>query len=300
MAKIRNLAGLAAYLVRPEGDIEPVKTNWTVVPSNDNAAPEEVSTLRVNRRWATRPTIGEIEQAIEVGETEYGIHTDADGNPHRVIVAIGSLQFSDGTKTEKAYAHGPDGKLIMFDALLPVGAMLNTKDAQERMLGGDAMQSSNASYTAVYKAQHPGKAKRKARDTEAMARPQQSKAEMQAELDAAMAGAPKVTMCKAGFPWKPSSLRELFCGFEKSPKGESGSIAWQDISGHIVEREIWLNTLAAVSDDDKGTLDAAGVARTLKDLVPGKKGGNAYRVAKARLMAANDNLLAAAKKYSGE
>lgn len=305
--------GLRAWRDRPEGPIVSGQTNWTVTPANDNAAPEDIAGMRVNRRWSSRPTMGEIEAAIagvdceDVPHARYkagkGNH-ETFRNPVRgavtrnaagQIISIGSLRFSDGSQTEKSYTHGPDGKLIMYDAPMPVGAMLNTKDAQGRMLGGDQAQSSNASYTEVYKARHPNKATRKPRGVAAST--PLTKAQLRAVGKAAVEsyGRP-VKVYKTGFPWKPSKLNELFVGIEKAPRGESGSIAWQDISGHIIEREVWAKTLADIGDSAMETLGAAETARTLKDIAPGKRGGNAYRVAHVRLKAANDNLILAMKK----
>lgn len=288
-ARYQGLEALKDYHNRPEGDIEPVQTNWTPAAANDNLNPEDIADMRVERRWACRPTIGEIVESVDSGEVEYGTYQDGE-RKHRVVVRIGKLRFSDGSQTEKAYTYGPDGKLMQFDARMPVGAMLGTKDAQERMLGGDGVDVSNACYTATYKARLPGKAKRK----DKVAPVPHTKAEMRAEL-AALPDHP-VTRCPAGFPWKPSNLRDLFLGLEKTPKGEAGSIAWQDISGHIVEREVWAQTVAALAKEDAAVLDALPGARTLESLGSSGHKRTRERQALRRLRAANENLVAALKK----
>lgn len=307
-ARYQGLEALKDYHNRPEGPVVPVKTNWTPAAANDNINPEDIADMRVERRWACRPTIGEIAESMhdavyreapdadfhkEKGEhntTRVPVAGDFECNEAGQIVRIGKLRFSDGSQTEKAYTYGPDGKLMQFDARMPVGAMLGTKDAQERMLGGDGVIVSNACYTATYKARLPGKAKRKAK----VAPVPHTKAEMRDEL-AALPDHP-VTHYPAGFPWKPSNLRDLFLGLEKAPKGEAGSIAWQDISGHIVEREVWAQTVAVLSTADKATLEATKTARTLADIDPGGSDRGARKRGRRALMAANDNLMAAIKK----
>lgn len=303
MGRIKDLAGLKAYINRPEGPIEPLQTNWSVVPANDNN-PEDIAEMRIQRRWRMRPSIDELKAAIvafEEGDVEYGYYADGEDENrkpkmHRTIVRIGSLRFSDGTQTEKAYTSGADGKVIQFDAPVPVGAMLGTKDAQERTLGGDGLAPSNAAYTAIFKASHPHRAKRKSAEqrTEEKPAPPRTKAEMRAEI----AGLPAhpVTKCAPGFPWKPNRLRELFLGVEIKPTSGAGSQTWQDIWMAIGERQAWAETERRLSAEDKDDVDALTSARRLPDVVPGKKGGNAYRVAKARLEALNDNIVAAAKK----
>lgn len=307
-ARYQGLDALKDYHNRPEGPVVPVQTNWTPAAANDNHNPEDIADMRVERRWACRPTIGEIAEAVasatyrdvpladfdkakgEHDTSQVPVAGDFDRNDAGQTIRIGKLRFSDGTQTEKAYTYGPDGKLMQFDARMPVGAMLGTKDAQERMLGGDGAVVSNACYTATYRAKLPGKAKRKAK----LAPVPRTKAEMRAEL-AALPAHP-ITRCPAGFPWKPSNLRDLFLGLEKTPKGEAGSIAWQDISGHIVEREVWAQTIASLAKEDAAVLDALPGARTLEALGSSGHKRTRERQALRRLRAANDNLIAALKK----
>lgn len=288
-----QLTAIKAAMNRPEGPVETLETNWSNIAANDNN-PEDLAGKHVERRWAIRPTPAEIMKQVEDGEVVR--------NKAGQIVSICKLEFSDGTATEKAYTYGADGKLIMYDAPMPVGAMLKTKDAQERMLGGDGLAPSNRIYTAIYKAKHHGKAIRKDRERVKLERAEAknlTKSELQDELEAAIANTsemPVVTVCPKSFPWKPGNLRELFMGVEKGKKGESGSIAWQDISTHIVEREVWHETIAALSADDQDALKALETARSVADLVPPAPKRTAIRKGKARLVALNDNIDAAYKK----
>jgi hypothetical protein len=281
-----QLTALLAYRNRPEGPIETVKTNWkTIAAANDNT--EQDLDLHIERRRSIRPTLGEIKKAFTEGETVR--------NDEGRVVSIGPLRFSDGTQTEKAFRFSIDGKLIEYDARMPVGAMLGTKDKQERILGGDTI-SSNAAYTAVYGGKHSNKVTRKDKDKRAAEEqaPYRTKAQMRAEI-AALPEFP-VTVCKKGFPWKPSNLRELFTGLEKGKKGESGSVAWEDISTHMVEREVWAETISALPKRDKDVLDVALTASTLADIKPGGTDRGARKRGKRLLVAANDNFAAALKK----
>ncbi|TPJ86942.1 MULTISPECIES: hypothetical protein [unclassified Mesorhizobium] len=281
-----QLKALLAYRNRPEGPIETVKTNWKTIAANDNN-PEDLDGLYIERERPIRPRLGEIMESVK---SKYVEHSD-DGK----IIRIGKLRFSDGTQTEKAHRYSVDGKLIEYDAVMPIGAMLGTSEKQERILGGDTI-SSNGAYTAAYGGRHPNKVRRKDKDKRASEKPapERSKADMRAEI-ASLPSFP-VKMYKKGFPWKPSNLRELFMGLEKGRKGESGSVAWEDISTHIVEREVWAETMAALSNEDKVDLDKVMTADNVSDF-----GGTGHRRTnerrgKRRLKAMNDNFYASYKK----
>lgn len=286
-----QLKALMEYRNRPEGPIETVKTNWkTIAAANDNNA-EDLEDLHIERSRPMRPRLGEIRRAIEDGETVR--------NKAGQIVSIGELRFSDGTQTEKAYRFSADGKIMQYDARMPVGAMLGTSDKQERILGGDT-EASNAAYTLVYGGRYPNKAKRKDPEKRAKEKPApaRTKSEMREEI-AALPDFP-VKHYKKGFPWKPTKLRELFMGLEKGKKGESGSVAWEDISTHIAGREVWAEALAALSDVDARAIAATETAKSFADV--GKAAGQSPTYAdkggggKKRLLVANDNLIAAIKK----
>ncbi|MER9623989.1 hypothetical protein NKI98_21590 [Mesorhizobium sp. M0222] len=303
-----QLTALKAAVRRPGTPIEPVQTNWSTIAANDNS-PEDLADKRVERRWSIRPTEDEIIREVRDGAVVLGKHVDDKGGQHTVTVAIGKLRFSDGSQKERAFAYGPEGKLVMYDAPMPVGAMLGTKDKQERMLGGDGAASSNAPYAVAYGGKLPSNVSRKKKPEppEGDVVPEKpvklSKEEMRAELAKAVANTarqPAVRYGQKGFPWQPAKLRDLFMGFEKGRKGETGSIAWQDISSHIVEREIWHETIAALSKDDGAALAAldtagsfadVGVAAGQSRLYADKKGGG-----KRKIKAVNDNIAEAYRK----
>jgi hypothetical protein len=292
------------------------------VYANDNN-PEDVAGTRVARRLAIRPLVGELlNEASKVdfvdvpkadiskakgqhetepcaigGDVRFGFALDEEGKRHKVVVQLGKLRFSDGTQTEKARTMGPDGKLLEYDRKMPVGAILGGKEAEERMLGGDGLTPSNRCYTAVYGARFSKPVKRVGRVPDQKL----SKAQMKAELEAAIANTPAMPAVKkmrAGFPWKPAKLRELFLGLEKTATGNSGSIGWVDVYRSERDRAVWAETVAALSEEDRGVLDALRHAKTMADLSPDgqRKGKAAQRRGKAALLAANDNLAAAYKK----
>ncbi|MBZ9659795.1 hypothetical protein LB523_12135 [Mesorhizobium sp. ESP-6-4] len=281
-----QLGALKSYRGRPEGTIETVQTNWKTIAANDNS-PEDLDGLHIERRRSVRPTIGEIRTAFEDGETLR--------NECGQIVAIGQLRFSDGTQTEKAYRYSVDGKLIEYDAPMPVGAMLGTGDKQERVLGGDTITSS-AIYTAVYGGKHPNKVRRKDKDARASEKPAPERTKLQMRGEIAALPEYPITVCKKGFPWKPSSLRELFMGLEKVKKGEAGSIAWEDISTHVVEREVWAETMASLSKKDFEDMDKAMTASSVSEFGGSGHQRTKERRGKRRLKAVNDNFIAAMKK----
>ncbi|WP_457659576.1 hypothetical protein [Sinorhizobium medicae] len=306
-----QLQGVLAYKNRPDGPVEPVQTNWTTAAANDNN-PEDLAGMRIERRWSIRPTPEEIDKEVKDGEVERGAASTmglvVDGQAKTVdvpgpIVAIGKLRFSDGSQTERAHVMGIDGQVIMADVRMPIGALLGTRDRQERALGGDVI-TSNSAYTLVYRGKHPGKVKRKKRE-DLEDREITSREEDIAILAAAKANTasmPAVTKCPDGFPWKPSNLRELFLGLEKTPTGESGSVEWRDITSHLAERAVWAASIAAITQQDKAALDAALTASSLSEV--GVAVGQSRQYADKRsggrraLIAANDNLMAAIKKIS--
>lgn len=277
---------LLAYRNRPEGPIEPVKTNWSVVPANDNADPDELAALHIERRLEIVPSL----QAI-VAE----MRNEPQRNDAGQVIAIGALRFSDGTQTERAHTFGPEGKLIQFDARLPVGAMLHTSEKQAKESGGcgetrDEVAASNKHFaemlgTAPYRHVSGKRDKKRGR----LYTSEQSKA-MLAEAYANTPVLPPVTYCKPGLPCGGSKVADSFVGMRKAAKGQGGSIAWEDIASAKIHREVWAETVAYLSKEDVETLDAAMEAKTLSDIAPGGSKRGARKRGKRRLVAANDNL----------
>ncbi|TIN83114.1 hypothetical protein [Mesorhizobium sp.] len=277
---------LMAWRNKPEGPIEPVKTNWSVIPANDNN-PEDVADLGIERSWRITPSVGEIMASVATHDVE----RNDDGQ----IVRIGKLRFSDGAQTERAYCYGVDGKLVQYDARMPTGAMLGTRDKPETQLGGTGHTErstvrSNSYFAEVFDVEYPEYVKAGKRRT--------GKVLMtQAEQLSVLASEPwpEIKMCPPSLPCGTERVAENFVGMHKGKKGESGAIAWEDIAMARVHREIWDETVRMLSEKDIETLDAALDARNLAEVAPGGHRRTAERRAKRELQAANDNLVAARK-----
>lgn len=299
----------------------------------------DIKDFHIERRINIRPTLGEIAREISAaeyrevpycegvdskygtdffcgsrgalqksypypvgGDIEFGIHIDRKKKPRKVITRIGKLRFSNGHVTERAYTRGPDGKVIAFDAEVPVGAMLGTSENQERVLGGNrkGVAQSNAYFAELLEVNLPNKVKTVKRQRHVKV----SKDETRADLAKAYSNTPTlppVKRCPPGFPWQTSSVAELFMGMKKFPKGQSGSLMWQDISTAMTQREMWEETIAELSREDVATLDAALTSRSFAEV--GEKSGLSRHYAdkrsggRRRLLAANENLANAIKKF---
>lgn len=289
-----QLAGLMAYRNRPEGPIEPMGSNWSTVASNDNASADEIADLSQERELRMTPSVKEIMRQVETG--------DVEKNAKGQTIRIGNLHFSDGMQTEKAFKRGADGKVTEYDRVMPIGAMLGCREKAETALGGKGysgayLKRSNAYFAASLDTDMPTSVKRSKRRNGAG----HSKEALRAMLDEAIANTavmPEVKHFPAGLPSAGERVADSFNGMKVSVTGGSSSIAWQDISGAIIQREIWDAALEEMKAEDVATLDRAMEAKTLADLSEGKKGGNAFVVGKKRLEAANDNLSAALKKVA--
>lgn len=293
-----QLKALLAYRNRPEGDPEPIKTNWTTIATNDNADPEETEDFSFERNLLVTPSVQEIARQFRT--------KDIERNEHGQIVRIGKLRFSDGTQTEKAYTTGPDGNIIQMDARMPVGAMLGTAEKVKEQSGGKGytqaqLEQSNLFFAAVLGTIEPRYVKRTKRRNGPSLNAEQSRIEL-AKAIANTDAMPSVKRYKPGLPCGGQRVADSFLGMQKGKKGESGAIAWEDVATHKVNREIWEETLAQLSERDIATLDKAMEAKTYEEV--GVADGQAVNYAKyngggkRRLIAANDNLAQALKLAS--
>lgn len=319
-----QLKAILAYRSKPEGNFEPVSSNWEIFVSANHSSPDETKDFTVERRWSIRPTIGELSRELAKaeyttkkdasrktigrgflypvsGDVEFGAYTDDKGQQNKIVVRIGKLRFSNGSDTERAYTYGPDGNVVMYDARLPVGAMINTSESQERVLGGanKRQAQSNAYFTEIFPSNLPNKAKKAPRSQYAKV----SKEETRAELQAAYNNTPElppITKCPPGMPWQPSNVADMFLGVKKSVSGASGSAMWQDISKALVDREVWEEMLASLPNQDVAVLEASLTACNMTEVGVAVGQGKEYarrKGGKRALVAANDNLRAAIKKY---
>lgn len=288
-----QLAAVLEFAKRPESRQEPVQTNWSTVAANDND-PIVVEEYSEERRVSIRPTIGEIMRSVESGHTER--------NSAGQIVRIGRFRFSDGTQTERCTMYGIDGKPIEGDITMPVGAMLGTSEAQERTLGGSGVGKgeSNAFFAEIFDVANrkytPGGKKRRGKNYTA----EESRA-LLAQAIANTKAMPDVEYCEDGMALGSANVADNFIGMKKSPKGNGGSISWQDLSEKISQREEWEAVERELSRKDLAVLDAVTSARNMSQVGQsiGFTGKHAERRGKRALLAANDNLARAIRAYVG-
>lgn len=289
-------SALLAYRNRPEGDPEPIRTNWTTIPANDNSDPEETADYSFERNLRVTPSVEEIMRQVDNGAE---MRNDADQ-----IVRIGNLRFSDGTQREKAYCYGPDNKVISSEFTMPVGAMLGCREKAEAQSGGKGytqtqLERSNDFFAETLGTIAPRYIKRTKRRNGKSLTAEQSRM----ELEKAIANTPimpVITHYKPGLPCGTRRIADCFIGMQKGKKGESGAIMWQDIASAKVHREIWEETIARLSEEDTTTLNTAMEAKTLREIgeAHGFVGKRAERMGKKILRAANDNLSDALKELA--
>lgn len=299
------MSALLAYRNRPEGDPVPVKTNWSLMASNDNE-PEVVAEMGYERIQLTTPSVAEIMRQVATNDVERSDPTEMEviknGVPHTVcvpgqIVRIGRLRFSNGEQIERGYKVGPGGDVVGTELRMPVGAMLGCQDRPHTPVGGgdnpQEVSASNAYFNEMfgttprsrrsagkgYKRNGPGFT-----HTAAKA--------MLADAYANTPDLPPVTRCPPGLPAAGNKIADSFVGMKKAGKGDTGSTAWESIATALVDREIWAEALDELSDRDRQTLDVVvhGRAQNMADIAPGGTDRGSRKRGKRLLIAANDNL----------
>jgi len=302
MSRHKSLAGamtaLMAYKNRPESEIIPVSTNWNVVPENSNE-PEVISQMHTERRIQILPTVEEIMRNV--------VSEDIERNDLGQIVRIGRLKFSDGTQVEAGHKYGPGGEVIATKHRMPAGAMLGCREQESRTLGGDENPSEVAASNNYFLDAFELKRRERIPSGKKTKRTYQTHDQAKEDLAKAYADTPElppVTRCPPGLPNAGNRIGDSFLGMKKTTTGESGSMGWQDVSTALVDREIWAQAIEALSERDRNVLDlvAHQRARTLADV--GVSAGQTKHYADKRsggrrtLIAANDNLANAIKKYA--
>ncbi|NNU59743.1 hypothetical protein [Ochrobactrum soli] len=289
-----QLKVLMTYRNRPEGQREPLQTNWSVAPGANDNDPEEVTDMRYERDWRQTPSVQAIMQNVATG--------DIEKNENGQIVRIGRLRFSDGNQTEVGYVLGIDGEVIQADIRMPTGAMLGMKDKPDRASGGgvdpkDTKASNHYFEDMLGTLPHryiPSGKRRNGTDysTEESAR---ILADAYANTDME-----KVTFTRypKGLPCGSPRVADSFLGMRKTTCAGGGDEAWEDTLSAMIDRDLWFEALQELKDRDRDVLDAALEARTWGDLSPGGTERGARKRGKQELLAANDNLAAAIKKYA--
>lgn len=284
-----QLRALLAYRSRPEGEAEPIETNWTTDP--EVPAPDDKAGLHIDKAREITPSINEIMREVRAGPV---VRND-DGQ----VVAIGKLQFSDGAKTEKAYTTDVEGRLVQFAARMPAGAMLNCRERLTRDRGPSSLPHiSNGRLAKIMGVAHRPKVGARRQKPGGRNYTRDESIAMLAEAIANTPVMPPVTKYPPGLPAASDGASECFVGMKKGLKGESGSIAWEDIFTKTVEREIWLEAERKLSKADDKSLDSAVVAKTMREIGEshGFFGKRAERMGKRILVAANDNLAVALRE----
>ncbi|WP_367354200.1 hypothetical protein [Agrobacterium pusense] len=289
-----QLAAVRRFATEPDHQPEPLQTNWSVVPANDNN-PDEIEDLKHDRKRLVTPSVAEIMKNVATGEVER--------NSAGQVIRIGKLRFSDGTQTEKAFRLTIDGGVEEYAARMPAGAMLGSRDKVDVALGGDdnpqEITDSNQYFADMLdtkKARYLTGKKHKG------PRVRMTADEARAELAKAYANTDmtKVTFtrCPDGLPCGSAKIADSFLGMQKTTCAGGGSMMWQDIVTALADRKDWFDAIDELKDEDRATLEAARTARNMADigLKAGHQGKQAERQGKRRLMAANDNLMAALRK----
>lgn len=301
-----QLSGLLALTQQPE-TVEPAQTNWSTVAASDNN-PDDLVDLGTERRLAIRPSLVEIMRNVATEDIERGNPSTFEivqGELRKVvevpgaIIRIGKLRFSDGGQHERCTMSGIDGTPVVGMARMPTGAMLGAKEVQERPLGGSGVSNgeSNAWFCEMFDCANrqyvPSGKRRKGRVY--------SRDEAAAMLAKAIANTPtmpKVHHCEDGVALGSARIADNFIGMKKSPKGNGGAIAWQDLSDKIAEREMYLDAERELSEKDRAVVDRLRTAKSYAEVDPGGSIRGAQKRGKRMLLAANSNLMDAIKKLS--
>lgn len=282
-----QLDALLTFATAPDHEPEPIQTNWTIAPANDNN-PEDIADLKTERLWDISPSVEEMMKQVKAGP----VHRNEAGQ----TVRIGRLRFSDGTQTEQAMKVTIDGKVVTFQDRMPTGAMLGTVDKERAQRGGDEnpqeLTDSNEYFAEMLKT-------RKGRYVTATRKrqPRQNISREEAKQILADAYAKAgdisklITRYPDGLPCGSQKVADSFLGMRKTTCAGGGSMAWQDVVSETEQRRSWHEAVGYMADDHFDVLTQASKARNLKELgqARGFKGQYAIEAGRRLLIAANDN-----------
>ncbi len=292
-----QLDALLTFATAPDHEPEPIQTNWTITPANENN-PEDVAELKTERLWNISPSVEEMMRQVHAGP----VHRNDVGK----IVRIGRLRFSDGTQTEQAMKVTIDGKVVTFQDRMPTGAMLGTVDKERAQRGGDEnpqeLTDSNDYFAEMLKTR---KGRYVTASRKRQPRQQISREEAKRILAEAYAKAGDVskliTRYPDGLPCGSQKVADSFIGMRKTTCAGGGSMAWQDIVTAKADQKDWFDALDALKATDREVLEAARTATNYADI--GMSIGQSSEYARRKggkrvLKAANDNLMAIIGKIS--
>lgn len=284
-----QLQALLAYRNTPDHAPEPLRSNWSVVPANDNAATARTERLANEKLLKVTPSIEEILRNMR----EDWVWKDGR------VVSIGRLRFSDGAKHEPGYVRGQDGKVERRMVRVPAGAVLGCTETLTEDAGGQPTNITvgNAEFCKRMGVEPrsfiPSGTRRRGKSYS----PAQSKA-LIAEAIANTPVMPAVTVCPPGVASGTAQYSDQFNGGKIGSTGKGGLIHWVDLYMAGLEHEAWMSAKRDVPAHDRQTLDAAMTATSLASM--GWRGHRRTRERQAlkRLVAANDNYFAAYRKIS--
>ncbi|NGO63941.1 hypothetical protein G6N76_09660 [Rhizobium daejeonense] len=292
-----QLDALLTFATAPDHEPEPIQTNWTITPANENN-PEDVAELKTERLWNISPSVEEMMRQVHAGP----VHRNDVGQ----IVRIGRLRFSDGTQTEQAMKVTIDGKVVTFQDRMPTGAMLGTVDKERAQRGGNEnpqeLTDSNDYFAEMLKTR---KGRYVTASRKRQPRQQISREEAKRILAEAYAKAGDVskliTRYPDGLPCGSQKVADSFIGMRKTTCAGGGSMAWQDIVTAKADQKEWFDALDALKATDREVLEAARTATNYADI--GMSIGQSSEYARRKggkrvLKAANDNLMAIIGKIS--
>lgn len=290
-----QLDALLTFATAPDHEPEPIQTNWTITPANDNN-PEDVADLKTERLWDISPSVEEMMKQVKEGPEIYGTHVDDKGKSHKVVTRIGRLRFSDGTQTEQAMKVTIDGKVVTFQDRMPTGAMLGTVDKERAQRGGDEnpqeLTDSNDYFAEMLKTRK-GRyitATRKRQPRQNISREEAKRILAEAYAEAGDVSK-LITRYPDGLPCGSQKVADSFLGMRKTTCAGGGSMAWQDVVSETEQRRSWHEAVGYMADDHFDVLTQASKARNLKEIgqARGFKGQYAIEAGRRLLIAANDN-----------
>jgi len=305
-----QLTAFLALVTRPDHPPEPIASNFSVVPANDNIALAKAERMPTEKLLKITPSIEEIQRSVigawVWGDQEFDGKTDPVTNEPIPLAStgplksIGKLHFSDGKKTEKALMRGPDGDVIQYDRRMPRGAMLGTTESLTEDAGGATASITIGNATLCERmgvAPHdyiPGRSRRRGKSYTA----DESK-ELIAKAVANTHEMPPVTVCPPGLASGTAQFSDQFIGMKigSTGGGNGGQAHWTDLyvagEEHAAERRAF----EEISLSDKSVFAAAASAGSFADISPGGSKQGAIKRGKRLLLAANDNLALNMQKF---
>lgn len=283
-----QLSAVLTYRNTPDHTPEPIQSSWSVVPANDNAPLAKREGVKVEKLVKVTPSVEDIQRAMR---------GDWVWNGEGRLVAIGHLRFSDGKQTEPAMVRMADGTVERQWVRVRAGAMLGCTETITDEAGGKSQNVtiSNAAFTERLGLPSrkfiPANRRRKGKSL--------TSAESRALIDAAIANTaimPPVTKCPPGVASGTAQYSDQFIGMKIGSTGRGGLIQWVDLYVAGLEHQQWMDAVRSLDAGDAKTLDRAMTAQNLSDM--GRSGHRRSRERQAvrRLLAANDNLIAAVKR----